>query len=46
LQEHYLIISTTDTTVSYEAVTLYGETIDRVDDLMAVKQGHLARTTM
>lgn len=44
LQEHYLIISIDGDSASYRAVSLYGETIDKVDDLMAVKQGHLART--
>ena len=39
LQEHYLIIKTDGDSVSYRAVSLYGETIDKVDDLMAVKHG-------
>jgi len=30
---------------SYRAVSLYGETIDKVNDRMAVKPGHIARTT-
>jgi hypothetical protein len=38
LQEHYLMITTTDDKVSFRALNLYGETIDGVDDLMAVKR--------
>lgn len=39
LQEHYLIIQADGDTISYRAVSLYGETIDKIDDLMAVKHG-------
>ncbi|HEX3002100.1 MAG TPA: hypothetical protein VHN82_07015, partial [Methanoregula sp.] len=38
LQEHYLIITADDGKVSYRALNLYGETIDEVDDLMAIKK--------
>jgi hypothetical protein len=38
LQEHYLIITTDNNKVSYRALNLYGETIDEVDDLMAIKK--------
>lgn len=38
LQEHFLIITADNSKVSYRALNLYGETIDEVDDLMAIKK--------
>ena len=37
LQEHYLLITINDGKVSYRVLNPYGETIDQVNDLMAVK---------
>ena len=37
LQEHYILINTTPDKVSARVVNIYGETIDEIDDLMAVK---------
>jgi len=41
LQEHYLLITIDDGKVAYRALNPYGETIDQVDDLMAVKKRQL-----
>ena len=41
LQEHYLLITAADGKVSYRALNLYGETIDEIDDLMAIKKDNL-----